>query len=48
MTARSDDLRPKSDAPDEMRDFLLTLRRALMMIVAYIDRRYGIESGGRR
>jgi hypothetical protein len=29
---------------DEMREFMLIVRRALLMIVAYIERRYGIES----
>lgn len=27
-------------APDEIRDFMLIVRRALLLIVAYIDRRY--------
>lgn len=29
---------------DEMREFLLALRRALLQIVRYIERRYGVES----
>jgi hypothetical protein len=27
---------------DELKDFMLVLRRALKMIVAYIERRYGL------
>ena len=28
---------------DDMREFLLVLRRALLMIVGYIDKRYGLS-----
>ena len=28
---------------DEMRDFMLMLRQALLMIVAWIEQRYGLE-----
>lgn len=28
---------------DELRDFMLVLRQALLMIVAWIDRRYHLE-----
>ena len=28
---------------DELKEFLLVLRRALLMIVAYINRRYGLD-----
>ncbi len=30
--------------PDELREFLLVLRRALVMIIHYIDKRYGLPS----
>jgi len=29
---------------DELREFMMVLKRALLMIVAYIDRRYGLNS----
>lgn len=28
---------------DELRDFLLIVRRALLLIVAYIDKRYNVS-----
>jgi len=28
---------------DELREFLLVLRRALLMIVSYIEKRYGVN-----
>jgi hypothetical protein len=33
--------RAKDVEPSELADFLRVVRRALLMIVAYIDRRYG-------
>ena len=30
--------------PDELREFMLVLKRALLMIVAYIDKHYGLNS----
>ena len=29
---------------DELREFMLVLRRALLMIVNYIEKRYGIQA----
>jgi hypothetical protein len=29
----------------ELRDFMCVLRRALLMIVRYIEKKYGIEEG---
>lgn len=29
--------------PDEMREFLLVLRRACLLIVDYVERRYGLS-----
>jgi len=29
--------------PDDLREFLLVLRQALLMIVAWIERKYGLE-----
>lgn len=34
---------PQSVPPDEMREFMLMLRQALLMIVAWIERRYQVE-----
>ena len=33
---------PHAD-PDEMREFMMVLRQALLMIVAWIERRYRLE-----
>ena len=33
---------PPTIQPDELREFMLMLRQALLMIVAWIERRYGI------
>lgn len=35
-----------SEQPDDMRAFLLVVRRALLMIVAYIEQRYDLHTGG--
>ncbi len=35
-------LPPPEHDPDEMRSFLMVLRQALRMIVAYIERRYSL------
>lgn len=32
-----------SQQPDEMREFMIMLRQALLMIVAWIERRYHLE-----
>jgi hypothetical protein len=34
---------PSQPQPDEMREFMLMLRQALLMIVAWIERRYRLE-----
>lgn len=34
---------PTTTPPDEMREFMLMLRQALLMIVAWIERRYRLE-----
>lgn len=34
---------PSTPQPDELRDFMLVLRQALLMIVAWIERRYRLE-----
>jgi hypothetical protein len=34
---------PPAAQPDEMREFMLMLRQALLMIVAWIERRYRLE-----
>lgn len=34
---------PPTTQPDEMREFMLMLRQALLMIVAWIERRYRLE-----
>lgn len=31
-----------TEQPDDLREFLLVLRRALLGIIAYIDRKYGV------
>jgi hypothetical protein len=28
--------------PDEMREFMIVIRQALLMVVAWIERRYGL------
>lgn len=33
---------PPAVQPDELREFMLVLRQALLMIVAWIERRYGL------
>lgn len=35
------DVHPRPPQPSELRDFLLIVRRALLLIVAYIEKRYG-------
>jgi hypothetical protein len=32
-----------SDDRNEMREFMLVLRQALLMVVKYIERRYGVR-----
>ncbi len=34
---------PTTTQPDEMREFMLVLRQALLMVVAWIERRYRLE-----
>lgn len=34
---------PPTTQPDELRDFMLVLRQALLMVVAWIERRYHLE-----
>lgn len=34
---------PQPAPPDEMREFMLMLRQALLLIVSWIERRYGLE-----
>jgi hypothetical protein len=34
---------PTQPQSDEMRDFMMVLRQALLMIVAWIERRYRLE-----
>lgn len=31
-----------TEQPDDLREFLLVLRRALLGIIAYIEKRYGL------
>lgn len=33
---------PPATQPDELREFMLVLRQSLLMIVAWIERRYGL------
>lgn len=33
---------PATTQPDELREFMLVLRQALLMVVAWIERRYGL------
>ena len=33
---------PVTDQADDLREFLLILRRALLGIIAYIERKYGV------
>lgn len=33
---------PPTTGPDELREFMLIIRQALLMIVAWIERRYGL------
>lgn len=32
---------------DDLREFMLVLRRALLMIVAWIEQKYGLKDNGR-
>lgn len=32
-----------AEQSDDLREFLLVLRRALLGIIAYIDRKYGVQ-----
>jgi hypothetical protein len=34
----------EKSGPDEMREFLLVVRRALLLIVSWIEKRYGLNS----
>lgn len=34
---------PPTTQPDELREFMLMLRQALLMIVDWIERRYGLK-----
>lgn len=34
---------PPQTSNDEMREFLLVVRQALLMIVGFIERRYGVQ-----
>lgn len=43
MSERVRGVKGEQPEPDEMRSFLLVVRRALLLIVAYIEVRCGIE-----
>jgi len=32
-----------NDGPSELREFMIVLRQALLMVVKYIERRYGVR-----
>ena len=34
---------PERDESDELREFMLVLHRALMMVCAWIEKRYGLQ-----
>lgn len=39
---------PPAGQDDDLRAFLLVLRRALLLIVGYIDERYGLDQSWRK
>jgi hypothetical protein len=34
---------PKAKERDDMREFMIVVRQALLVIVSYIERRYGLQ-----